>query len=82
MPLVILLILAAVLAKYAWLIVAVIVVVGVSLAVGKNWVWHDDRVEARRKRRAEVAARADRQHAAVLRGDESGVYGEWPPVLM
>jgi hypothetical protein len=80
-PLVILLILAAVLAKYAWLIVAVIVVVGVSLAVGKNWAWHDDRAEVRRKGRAEVAARADRQHAAVLRGDPSGVFGEYPPAM-
>jgi hypothetical protein len=32
---------------------------------------------------AELCARADRQHAAVLAGDELvGVYGEYPPTVV
>jgi hypothetical protein len=35
-----------------------------------------------RRRQARIAARADRQHAAVLAGDNlAGVYGEWPPAI-
>jgi hypothetical protein len=39
------------------------------------------RVLSERRRMAELCARADRQHAAMLAGDELvGVYGEWPPL--
>ena len=34
-------------------------------------------VEAERRRLAEIAARADEQHAWVMAGDERGVYGEY-----
>jgi hypothetical protein len=38
-----------------------------------------DRAEARRRRLAGLAARADEQHWLVLQGDERGVCGEYPP---
>jgi hypothetical protein len=41
---------------------------------------HAERVEAERRRLAEIVARADRQHNWVLQGDERGVYGEYPTV--
>jgi hypothetical protein len=41
----------------------------------------DDQAAARRQRDAELCAWADRQHAAVLAGDEVvGVYGDYPPM--
>lgn len=39
----------------------------------------DDRELERRRRDAELCARADRQHAQVLVGDDRGVYGDYPP---
>jgi len=42
---------------------------------------HDDRDAWRRRRDAELCARADRQHAAVLAGDQHGVYGNYPPAV-
>ena len=42
----------------------------------------DDQTIAARRRGAEIAARADRQHRAGLVGDELvGVYGDWPPAV-
>jgi len=36
---------------------------------------HAGRIEAKRRRLAELAARADQQHAWVMAGDDRGVYG-------
>jgi uncharacterized membrane protein YphA (DoxX/SURF4 family) len=36
------------------------------------------RTEADARRAAEVAARAEQQHRWVLRGDDRGIYGEYP----
>jgi len=38
-----------------------------------------DRDDVERAQRAELAARADVQHAQVLAGDDRGVYGEYRP---
>jgi lysylphosphatidylglycerol synthetase-like protein (DUF2156 family) len=38
-----------------------------------------ERIEAQRRRLAELATRADEQDRLVMRGDERGVYGEFPP---
>jgi hypothetical protein len=38
-----------------------------------------ERIEARRRRLAGLAARADEQNRLVMQGDERGVYGEFPP---
>jgi nitrate/nitrite transporter NarK len=40
------------------------------------------RVEAERRRLAELAARADQQHRWVIKGDERGIYGEFPAARM
>jgi hypothetical protein len=47
----------------------------------RKWVARrNDKAIAERRRQAELRARADRQHAAVLAGDELvGVYGDYPP---
>ncbi len=82
MPLILLLIVAAVLFKFAWLLGAVAATAAVGWAIGKWLARRDDTAVARRRRDAEICARADRQHAAVLAGDiEAGVYGEYPPAV-
>jgi hypothetical protein len=55
-----------------------------ALLIGRAVGWwltrRDDRATARRRHDSELCARADRQHAAMLAGDElAGVYGEYPP---
>ena len=64
MPLILLLLAVAFVAKFFWL------------------ARRDGRVLARRRREAEIVARADREHAAVMAGDMLvGVYGEYPPAV-
>jgi hypothetical protein len=43
---------------------------------------HAERVEAERRRLAELVARADHQHRLVMQGDERGIYGEFPSAPM
>ncbi len=62
-----------------WLLAALLVVLTVPawrslVATGA------EQLELARQEGAVVAARADRQQAQVLAGDERGVYGEFPPV--
>jgi hypothetical protein len=75
-----------------WLVVAAIVVDFLPWIVGGLMLWAAVFVvrsmlasaaaqrQLERQRQAVIAARADRQHAAVLAGDERGVYGDYPPV--
>lgn len=80
MPLILLLIAAAVLFKFAWLLVAIAGAAVAGRVIGGWLARRDDAAAARWRRDAEICARADRQHAAVLTGDlDAGVYGEWPP---
>jgi hypothetical protein len=52
----------------------------VGWTVGKWLARRTDEAITERRRQAELRARADRQHAAVLAGDELvGVYGDYPP---
>ena len=54
----------------------------VGWTVGKWLARRNDEAIAERRRRAELRGRADRQHAAVLAGDELvGVYGDYPPEM-
>lgn len=71
---------AALLAKVAWLLVAVVVTAAVGRLVG-GWLARRDEWSAfERSRRADLCARADQQHAAVLAGDLlGGVHGDYPP---
>jgi hypothetical protein len=79
MPLILLLLAAALVVKFVWLLAALVATVVVARLIGAWLARHDDRVIAARRRDAELCARADRQHAAVLAGDQRGVYGKYPP---
>lgn len=50
----------------------------VAAAVWAHWVHYRDA----RAAKAALVARADAQHAAVLRGDTAGVYGQYPPAAV
>ena len=83
MPLIVLLIVAALVVDFFWLLAAVMVTVVVARLIGCWLARHEDRVLAEHRRRAELCARADRQHAALLAGDElAGVYGDYPPTCV
>ncbi|CAJ1501275.1 hypothetical protein [[Mycobacterium] burgundiense] len=82
-----LLFIIGVIVKYIWWILgalAVIVVVVLAVVVSQVLVTQCEKAEAERSRReaqrkrriAQIAARADRQHAWVLDGDSRGTYGE------
>ena len=79
MPLILLLIAAALVVKFAWLLAALVATVVVARLLGAWLARRDDRAVAARRRDAELCARADRQHALVLAGDDLGVYGQYPP---
>jgi hypothetical protein len=75
-----LLLAAAAVAKFAWLLAAIGAAAAIGRLIGGWLARRDDRAVADRWRLAEVRAWADRQHAAVLAGDELvGVYGDYPP---
>jgi hypothetical protein len=67
-------VLVALLTVWAVIVGAVCVAVAVRMA-GRRV----ERIETRRHRLAELAARADEQNRLVMQGDERGVYGEFPP---
>lgn len=58
----------------------VVIVGSVCVAVAVRMVdRRAERIEARRRLLAELAARADEQNRLLMQGDERGVYGEFPP---
>jgi hypothetical protein len=66
--------------KFWWLLSAVLATGTASALIGKWLAARDDRAIARRRRDAALCARADRQHAAVLAGnDVVGMFGDYPP---
>jgi hypothetical protein len=81
MPLILFLLAAAFVAHFFWLLVAVAVTPTAGRLIGAALTRHDDRDAWRRRLDAELRARADRQHAAVLAGDERRVYGDYPPAV-
>ncbi len=82
MPLILLLIVGAVIFKFAWLIAAVVAAWAVGRGVGWWLARRDDIAAARRRRDDATRVRADRQHAAVLAGDiDTGVFGDYPPAV-
>jgi hypothetical protein len=62
---------------------AVAAATGAALVAWTLGTWlarRKDEATTERRRQAELRARADRQHAAVLAGDDlAGVYGDYPP---
>ena len=76
--------LAALIGAALVLTVWAVIVGTVSVAAALRWAHRaaDRRaecIEARRRRLAGLAARADEQHRLVMQSDERGVYGEFPP---
>jgi hypothetical protein len=64
-----------------------VIVGSISVAVGVRWTRRlncrrAERIAAQRRRSAELAAHADEQNSLVLRNDERGVYGEFPPAAI
>lgn len=59
-----------------WKLIATVITLVLAWRYGRRF--YEDQLAAQSaaaRRRAEVAARADRQHAEVLRGDGHGTYG-------
>jgi ABC-type Fe3+-siderophore transport system permease subunit len=75
---VLLIFVGAIVKFWVWIAVAfgAAVIFGLLLSVAFNAA---RRVDAREDARLAIAARADRQHAWVLAGDDRGVYGEHIP---
>jgi hypothetical protein len=73
------LICAALVVKFWPVIVGIIGVIVAGYWTRRAADRHAERVEAERRRLAELVARADEQHAWVMQGDERGVYGEFSP---
>jgi hypothetical protein len=73
------LLVVGVLVKFWWVI---LLVLGVTVAGVVLWLWSmrlDERDRATHADRAALVARADKQHAWVLTGDDRGLYGDYPP---
>jgi hypothetical protein len=78
----VLLLAAVAVTKFGWLLAAFAVAAVFGRVVGGWLARRDDAAATRRRRDAELRARADRQHAAVLAGDDRlGVYGDNPPAM-
>ncbi|MEM6109216.1 hypothetical protein AAHS21_23715 [Mycobacterium sp. 050272] len=64
--------------KFAWLIGAVAAAGIAGRLIGGLLARRDDCAAARRRRNAELCARADQQNAWAMAGDARGVYGDYP----
>ena len=72
------LMLIALIIRLIWWILGVAALVVLCCAVRAQLRTARARAEADARRAAQIAARAEQQHRWVLRGDERGVYGEYP----
>ena len=79
MPLLLLLLAAVFVAHFFWLLAALGATAVAGRLIGGWLARRDDATQLEQRRQAEICARADRQHAQVLAGDERGVYGRYPP---
>jgi hypothetical protein len=82
MQFVALLVVVALVVKYWWLIAGVIGLIAAVYWGRRVADRRAERVEAERRRLAELVARADAQHRMVVEGDERGVFGEFPPAAI
>jgi hypothetical protein len=76
------LVVVAVVFHYIWWILAAVGIIGLTVSLLVAAFYFADRVDAHAARLAGFAARADEQHGLVLRGDERGIYGEYPPAAL
>jgi type II secretory pathway pseudopilin PulG len=67
---------------YIWWIVAALAVSGLVWMVAKAFREIEAQQMAEARRRAALIRRADQQHRWVLAGDESGIYGAYPPAAI
>jgi hypothetical protein len=65
--------------RLIWPLIVLGIAMYLAIKIGKHVVArHDKAVGARRAAHQELRARADRQHAQILRGDPAGVHGQYP----
>jgi hypothetical protein len=76
MPLILLLIVAAVIFKIAWLLAALAAAAVAGWLIGGWLARREDAAAEQWRRDADICARADRQHRWALAGDDRGIYGE------
>jgi hypothetical protein len=69
-----------ILTYWQWCLVAVIVVLAVR-AFPEAWEQHQQERLEKQRVVLEIGARADREHAQVMAGDQAGVYGMYPPAV-
>jgi hypothetical protein len=78
------LIVAALWAKWGWILIAICVGIYVVNRAIKEWRRYDAKVQAaaaaEKERLDGLRARADQQQALRLAGDPRGTYGEYPPI--
>jgi beta-lactamase regulating signal transducer with metallopeptidase domain len=72
------LMLIALIIRLIWWILGAAVLVVLFYVVRAQLRASRARAEADARRAAQIAARADQQHRWILRGDERGIYGEYP----
>jgi uncharacterized membrane protein len=72
------LILVALIIRLIWWILGTVALVVLFFVVRAQLRAARARADAAARRAAQIAARAEQQHRWVLRGDERGVYGEYP----
>lgn len=73
------LLVVGIIVRFIWWIVGIACLAVAVWACKRAYTQIRASQQARRQQLAELAARADQQHAWVLAGDERGVYGVYPP---
>jgi hypothetical protein len=83
MALLLAVVIAAALVVKFWPVIVGVIGMIVDVHWGRRAVdRHAECVESAQRRLAEMAARADQQHAWATVGDERGVFGKFPPAAM
>jgi hypothetical protein len=70
--------LIALIIRLIWWILGAVALVALFYVVRGQLRAARARADADARRAAEIAARAEQQHRWVLRGDERGIYGDYP----
>jgi lysylphosphatidylglycerol synthetase-like protein (DUF2156 family) len=73
---IVILIVAALFVRYFWVLVAAAVAIWATIQARKTWRRPQADVAAEERRIDEIRARADQQHAWVMRGDPRCIYGD------
>jgi hypothetical protein len=77
-PFIALFVIIALIIEFIWWILGAIALVVLFYIVRAAVRFERVAREAHKRHCAEIAARADQQHIWVLRGDDRGIYGEYP----